>query len=110
LLFVQPYHDVADHRHDRPECAIWDFETPTPGAQSRVWEMPERVDHHFDLPGTEGFRYEFVGISASENYPDEWGAVFNVYSPTGSLMDGPAVLAVEGATGRVSGSPLSRED
>jgi hypothetical protein len=30
-----------------------------------------------------GFRYEFVGISASENYPDEWGAVFDIYSPTG---------------------------
>lgn len=48
-----------------------------------------------------GFRYEFIEISESKIHPDEWGAIFDVYSPQSSLMDGPIVLIVEKDTGKV---------
>lgn len=48
-----------------------------------------------------GYRYEFVGISYSDNWPDQWSAVFDVYTPKGNLMDGPVVFVVEKATGKV---------
>lgn len=50
-----------------------------------------------------GYRYEFAGISSSKNWPDEWGAVFDVYSPSGSLVDGPVVLVIEKNSGRIRG-------
>ncbi|GAC1034697.1 hypothetical protein thsps21_55260 [Pseudomonas sp. No.21] len=50
-----------------------------------------------------GYRYEFAGISFNEKSPDEWSAVFDVYSPSGSLVDGPAVFVVEKDSGRVRG-------
>jgi hypothetical protein len=50
-----------------------------------------------------GFRYEFVGVSFDEKWSDEWGAVFDVYTPAGNLMDGPVVFVVEKDTGRVRG-------
>lgn len=48
-----------------------------------------------------GYRYEFSGISFDKNWPNEWGAVFDVYTPQGHLMDGPVVFVVEKDTGRV---------
>lgn len=48
-----------------------------------------------------GYRYEYVGTSFDANWPDEWGVVFDVYMPGGSLMDGPVVFVVEKETGRV---------
>lgn len=56
--------------------------------------------HALDL---RGYRYEFVGISFDEQWSDEWGAVFDVYTPSGNLMDGPVVFVVEKETGRVRG-------
>lgn len=50
-----------------------------------------------------GYRYEFAGISFDDKWPEEWGAVFDVYTPSGHLMDGPVVFVVEKATGRVRG-------
>lgn len=50
-----------------------------------------------------GYRYEFVGLSSNEAWPDEWAAVFDVYSPSGSLVDGPIVFVVEKDSGRVRG-------
>lgn len=50
-----------------------------------------------------GFRYEFAGMSFDANWPEELGAVFDVYTPSGHLMDGPIVFVVEKATGRVTG-------
>ena len=50
-----------------------------------------------------GWRYEFVGITSPRNWPDEWSAVFDVYTPNGNLMDGPVVFMVERRTGRVRG-------
>jgi len=41
-----------------------------------------------------GFRYEFVKVNFDDKYPNEYGAVFNVYSPENSLIDGPAVFIV----------------
>ncbi|CAN7457547.1 hypothetical protein LJR232_002920 [Aquipseudomonas alcaligenes] len=48
-----------------------------------------------------GYRYEFIGISSNEKWPDEWAAVFDVYAPSGSLIDGPIVFVVEKTSGRV---------
>jgi hypothetical protein len=48
-----------------------------------------------------GYRYEYVGTSFDANWPDEWGVVFDIYSPGGNLVDGPVVFAVEKETGRV---------
>lgn len=50
-----------------------------------------------------GYRYEFAGISSNDKYPDEWGTVFDVYTPKGHLMDGPVVFVVERRTGAVKG-------
>lgn len=50
-----------------------------------------------------GYRYEFIGISSNEKYPNEWGAVFDVYTPGGNLMDGPVVFVVEKDSGCVRG-------
>lgn len=50
-----------------------------------------------------GYRYEFAGISSRDGFPDEWGAVFDVYTPKGHLIDGPVVLVVESQTGEVRG-------
>ncbi len=50
-----------------------------------------------------GFRYEFVGISSSESRENEWGAIFDVFTPSGNLMDGPAVFVIDKRTGQVGG-------
>ena len=42
-----------------------------------------------------GHRYEFVKVRFDEKYPDEYGAVFNVYTPDNSLIDGPVVFIVD---------------
>lgn len=48
-----------------------------------------------------GYRYEYVGTSFDDKWPDEWGVVFDVYTPNGNLMDGPVVFVVEKETGHV---------
>lgn len=48
-----------------------------------------------------GFSYIFSGVTYDERWPDEWGIVFDVYSPEMSLIDGPVVLVVSKATGEV---------
>lgn len=50
-----------------------------------------------------GFEYRLVSISYEKNWPNEWGVIFDVYTPEGSLMDGPLVLVVECDSGRVRG-------
>jgi hypothetical protein len=50
-----------------------------------------------------GYRYEFVGISFDQKWANEWGAVFDVFTPNGHLMDGPVVFVVEKDTGHVRG-------
>jgi len=50
-----------------------------------------------------GYRYQFVRITYDENWSGEWGAIFDVYTPAGHLMDGPVVFAIEKDTGRVRG-------
>ena len=57
---------------------------------------------YIDSIDLKGFRYEFVGISFDENWPNEWGAVFDAYTPNGNLMDGPVVFVVEKDSGRVN--------
>lgn len=41
-----------------------------------------------------GHRYEFVKVVSSEKYPEEYSAVFNVYTLDNFLSDGPAVFIV----------------
>lgn len=50
-----------------------------------------------------GYKYSFVGISFDEKWPGEWGVIFDVYTPSGNLMDGPVIFVVEKDTGRVRG-------
>lgn len=56
---------------------------------------------YIDSLDLKGYRYEFAGISSNENWPNEWGVVFDVYTPNGNLIDGPVVFVVEKDSGRV---------
>lgn len=56
---------------------------------------------HVQTLDLKGYRYECVGTSFDAKWPDEWGVVFDVYTPNGHLMDGPVVFVVEKETGRV---------
>lgn len=58
---------------------------------------------HVNSLDLKGYRYEFAGMSFDEKWANEWGAVFDVYTPKGHLMDGPIVFVVEKDTGRVRG-------
>jgi len=57
---------------------------------------------HVGTLNLRGYRYEYVGTSFDAEWPDEWGVVFDVYTPDGHLMDGPVIFAVEKETGRVT--------
>jgi hypothetical protein len=48
-----------------------------------------------------GYSYIFSGVTYDDRWPDEWGIVFDVYSPEMSLIDGPVVLVVSKTTGEV---------
>lgn len=48
-----------------------------------------------------GWRYQFAYITEPKLRKDELSAVFDAYSPSGSLVDGPAVFIVNTATGKV---------
>ncbi|WUR12416.1 hypothetical protein E7V67_022345 [[Empedobacter] haloabium] len=63
----------------------------------------ELAIEHVSQLDLRGYRYEFVGISFDEKWPNEWGAVFDVFTPNGNLMDGPVVFVVEKETGIVRG-------
>lgn len=57
-------------------------------------EAKRLVEDFLAKQDLKGYRYEFVRVNFNNKYPDEYGAVFNVYSPEGSLIDGPAVFIV----------------
>lgn len=69
-------------------------------SRKRAKELEVSYVESLDL---RGYRYEFVGTSFNEAWPDEWAAVFDVYSPGGNLVDGPVVFVVEKDSGRVRG-------
>ncbi|HSV71243.1 MAG TPA: hypothetical protein VLI72_14135 [Methylibium sp.] len=48
-----------------------------------------------------GYRYDPVEVACRDKFPDEWDVVFDVYTPSGNLMDGPVIIVVEKATGKV---------
>lgn len=52
-------------------------------------EIKSLVENFFKQ-NLRGHRYEFVKVNFDDKYPNEYGAVFNVYSPKNSLIDGPA--------------------
>lgn len=56
---------------------------------------------YFNSLDLRGYFYEFVGVSFNEKWPNEWGIIFDSYTPKGNLLDGPVVLVVEKDTGRV---------
>lgn len=62
----------------------------------------ELVENHLTEQDLKGFRYEFLKISYDEKHPNEFGVVFNIYTPENSLIDGPAVFIVDKNSGDVS--------
>lgn len=45
--------------------------------------------------------YRFLNVKSTQRRPDEWGVVFEVYSPENALIDGPVVVIVNKLTGDV---------
>ncbi len=58
-------------------------------------DVKSLVEDYLSKQDLRGHRYEFVKINFNDKYPNEYGAVFNVYSPENSLIDGPAVFIVD---------------
>ncbi len=45
--------------------------------------------------------YRFSHVKSTQRRPDDWGVVFDVYSPENTLVDGPVVVIVNKVTGIV---------
>ena len=45
--------------------------------------------------------YRFLNVKSTQRRSDEWGVVFEVYSPEDALIDGPVVVIVNKLTGDV---------
>ena len=58
-------------------------------------EVKVLVEQFLGQQDLRGYRYEFVKVNFDERYPNEYGAVFNVYTPDNTLIDGPAVFIVD---------------
>jgi hypothetical protein len=65
-------------------------------------EVKELVEDFLAKQDLKGHRYEFVKVNFDDKYPDEYGAVFNVYTSDDSLIDGPAVFIVDKNSKEVS--------
>jgi len=61
----------------------------------------ELVIAYFQTLELNGYRYEHVSTRINAILRNEWNVVFDVYSPNGCLIDGPAVFVVEKGTGLV---------
>ena len=46
-----------------------------------------------------GYTYRFASVKFDDRWPDEWGVVFDVYSPQNALIDGPIVILVDKNSG-----------
>ena len=66
--------------------------------RTKARELAEQFLGQQDL---RGFAYRFSGITFDQRWPGEWSVVFDVYSPDDTLIDGPVVLIVDKANGRV---------
>jgi len=64
-------------------------------------EARELVEKYISEQNLHGHKYEFVKVNFDEKSPDEYGVIFNVYSPENSLIDGPAVFIVDKNTSGV---------
>jgi len=65
-------------------------------------EVQNLVEEFLSRQDLKGCRYEFVKANFNDKYPNEYEAVFNVYSPENSLIDGPAVFIVDKSSKKVS--------
>lgn len=65
-------------------------------------EVKGLVEDFLAKQDLKGHRYEFVKVNFDAKYPDEYGAVFNIYTPDNSLIDGPAVFIVNKNSKEVS--------
>lgn len=61
----------------------------------------ELVEKHMSQQDLRGYKYEFLKIETKEHRPEVYGVVYNVYSPEGSIIDGPAVFIVDKETREV---------
>jgi hypothetical protein len=64
--------------------------------KNEVKEIALRFVSEQDL---HGFKMEFVETNKRVRYPDEWVAVFDVYSAKGELIDGPSLIIIDEKTG-----------
>lgn len=62
----------------------------------QVQQSAERLLATLDM---KGHRAQFVEVVARERFPNEWGVIFDLYSPAGNLVDGPLVVLVDKKTG-----------
>jgi hypothetical protein len=53
----------------------------------------------FDEAAMKGWSYRFAEMSRNGPRKDFWGAVFDVYSPEGTLVDGPLIVLVRESDG-----------
>ncbi len=58
-------------------------------------EVKGLVDNFLSKQDLRGFRYEFLKVSVDEKYQGEVSAIYNVFTPEDSLVDGPAVLIID---------------
>jgi hypothetical protein len=64
-------------------------------------EAKELVEKHLLTQNLRGYRYEFVKVNFIEKKPEEFGVVFNVFTPKNAPIDGPAVFIVDKSTGNI---------
>lgn len=58
-------------------------------------EVKGLVEDFLKKQDLKGHRYKFVKVNFDDKHPDEYSAVFNIYTPDDSLIDGPAVFVVD---------------
>jgi len=56
---------------------------------------------HLDRLDLRGFRYELKGVVSRPQHAEEWAVLFDIYTPDGRALDGPAVFVVDRASGAV---------
>ncbi|VAW83404.1 hypothetical protein MNBD_GAMMA16-2094 [hydrothermal vent metagenome] len=64
-------------------------------------EARKLVEKYISEQDLRGFKYDFVKVTSSDKNPNEFGVIFNVFSPEDSLIDGPAVFIVDKNTSMV---------
>lgn len=62
----------------------------------------QRAEQFLSAQDLRGYVYQFSHAKTTERRPEDWGVVFDVYSPEKTLVEGPVVIIVNKLTGSVS--------